>query len=115
MQTFQSTLAGTASTTVVNIMAGTKFEFLSRPAQVRVYAASDITAGVLNVDFTLGNVVVAENIAPSTVADNTGPNRNEHLMASGQGAAGDRIQIRLQETAAVAKPVRFIVDIIDLA
>ena len=115
MQTFQVTDPGAASATVVNLMAGTKFEFLSRPAQVRVYAAADATAGVITIDFTLGNVVVAENIRPTVVAAGTGPFRNENLMASGQGAAGDRIQLRLANSIATAAPTRVIVDIIDLA
>jgi len=119
MQTAQFSDPGTAATTVVNIMAGSKFEFLARPAQVRVYAVIDTTAAIpanrVILDLSLGNVVVGEARTPAVVAVDTGPFRNENLLTSGQGAAGDRIQIRLQNPDALAQPTRVLVDIIDLA
>ena len=82
-----------------NIMAGSKFEFLPRNGVVRIYAAQDISANSnVDLDFTLGNVVIGDNLAPNYVTASTGPDRNTDLLATGVAAAGDRIQIRAQET-----------------
>lgn len=102
------------SAVVTNLMQGSKFEFLPRNSVVRVYAAQD-NANV-DLDFTLGNVVVGDGLAPNvTAAPGLGPDRNTDLLATGVGAAGDRIQIRAQETAGGAgTPIRVLVEINEL-
>lgn len=102
---------------VTNIMQGSKFEFLPRNSVIRIYAVQDITAALGNVDldFTLGNVVVGDGLAPNRVALGEGPDRNRDLLATGVGAGGDRIQIRAQETdAGTGMPIRVLVEINEL-
>lgn len=98
-----------------NILAGSKFEFLSRPSAVRVFAVQD--AGHLaEMDLTLGNVVVGENLRLNEAAAGTGPSRSDDFAVSGVGRPGDRIQVRLRETGGVAVAVvRVLVEINELA
>lgn len=102
MSTFKRIVSVTAGATNTNLMTGSKFEFLGRAAVVRVYGAADIAAGgtqgVGEIDLTLGNVVVGEDLPLPIAAAGQGPTRNEHLITRGIGAPGDRIQLRLRET-----------------
>lgn len=110
---FNTTVA--IGATVENIMAGSKFEFLSRPSAVRIFAAQD-AADLAQLDFTLGNVVVGENLPLTEVAAGTGPSMIDDKLVAGVGAAGDRIQIRLRETGAAATAItRVVVEIAELA
>lgn len=101
-----------------NIMAGNKFEFLPRNGVVRVYASQDVGAaqGNTELDFTLGNVVVGDDLACNGAATaGVGPDRNTDLLATGVAMAGDRIQIRAQNTDAVnASDFRVLVEINDI-
>jgi len=100
--------------TFENILAGSKFEFLSRPSAVRVFAAQDV-GDLAQLDLTLGNVVVGENLPLNQRVAGEGPSRTDDMLVSAVGAAGDRIQIRLRETggAAVAE-TRVLVEINEL-
>lgn len=99
--------------TIQNLVAGSKFEFLPMNAAVRIYAVADQVD--ITVDFTLGNVIVGDDLlvplAPDGVAGVLGPNTNEHRIAVGAGAAGDRIQLRVTGGAA-ATTVRFLIEIL---
>jgi len=100
-----------------NIMAGSKFEFLPRNGVVRVYAVQDPPAGVenINIDFTLGNVVIGDDLPCNfTATEAVGPDRNTDLLATGVAAAGDRIQIRAQETGGLLQDYRVLVEINEL-
>ena len=103
-----------ANTVTTNVMAGSKFEFLPRNGVVSVYAAQDTGTGILEVDFTLGNVVVGDGLPCNNVPVTTGPNRNQDLLAQGVAQAGDRIQIRTAETDGTATPFRMLVQINEL-
>ncbi len=115
MPVFKNVQTVAISGVVTNIMAGSKFEFLPRNSVVRVYGIQDGGTGIVDLDFTLGNVVVGDSLGLNqTTAANagTGPDRNTDLLATGVGAAGDRIQIRAQETGgAIATPIRVLVEI----
>lgn len=97
-----------------NIMAGNKFEFLPRNGVVRIYACQDVGTGNVNIDFTLGNVVVGDDLPCTSTTIAFGPDRNTDLLATGVAMAGDRIQIRAQETANVPTPFRVLVEINDI-
>jgi hypothetical protein len=98
-------LDGTVTT---NLMTGSKFEFLPRNSVVSVYGAmNNVAAGVVELDFTLGNVIIGDNLPLNRTADGEGPNRNTDLIAQGVGAAGDRIQLRTAEVGAGALDVPF--------
>jgi hypothetical protein len=116
---FQDTAAANAVNN--NIMTGSKYEFLPRNSVVSVYAAQDLTlpgafptVQNMNMDFTLGNVVIGDNLPLPALANGTGPNRNEDLLAQGVGAAGDRIQIRTVETVGAPANYRVLVQINEL-
>jgi len=117
---FVAPAAGLAGGAVINnIMAGNKFEFLPRNGVVRVYASQDVSAGVqgnTELDFTLGNVVVGDDLACNgAAAIGIGPDRNTDLLATGVAMAGDRIQIRAQNTdAALPSNFRVLVEINDI-
>lgn len=115
MSTVRLDWAGTLSTTNTNLLAGSKFEFLSRPSVVRVYAVADDSTGSVEMDFTLGNVVVGDDLVLPLFTANQGPLRSEHLLTRAVGRAGDRIQIRLREVAGTTSPTRVLVDIDEIA
>lgn len=104
--------AGAMGTTINNLVAGEKFEFLSRNAVVKLYAAADTATGSVECDFSLGNVIVGDNLVVPLHTATLGPERDKHLLARAIGRAGDRIQVRLRETGGAANtPTRILVEI----
>jgi len=123
MPTFSDSILVGAGATIINVLAGSKFEFVGQlPSQVNLYAvASEFVLGVPQIfhDLTLGTVVIADPSAvagePDAVAgagsSGQGPFRDRHLFTGGQGSAGDRVQIRVTNNDAVnAARYRLIVD-----
>ncbi len=91
-----------SGTTNVNILQGRREEYLSRPAAIRIYMVQEIvTTSNIDIDFTLGNVVVGDDLSPNVQGTGVGPKINEDLLAQDIGAGGDRIQIRARETTGV--------------
>ena len=104
-----------AGATIANIMTGSKFEFLSRPSAVRIFAVQD-AGDLATLDFTLGNVVIGEDLPLSQVTAGTGPSMTDDKLVAGVGSPGDRIQIRLRETGGAAAAItRIAVEIAELA
>ena len=108
-----------SGTTNNNVIAGETFEFLSRPAAVRVLLSQEIVVGsLIEVDVSLGNVIVTQNLNPNiAVAVGVVDSERDKLPAA-VGAAGDRVQISARETTAIATAdgvLNFIVEITDLA
>jgi len=104
-----------AGDTNTNIMAGSKFEFLKRPTALQIWAVADL-GDLAQMDLSLGNVVVAEDIVIPQFTAALGPNTNEHLIIEGAGVGDDRIQIRVVETGGAAAAVyRVRVKLIELA
>lgn len=93
-----------AGEVVVNLMAGSKFEFLSRPAVVSIWATQELEVADVQLDLTLGNVVVAEDINPNLDAASIVDKQRDGI-GSGVGDAGDRIQLRARNTDAVTTPL----------
>lgn len=97
-----------SGTTITNLLADTKFDYLPRPAVVTVYAVQDIVVGSsIELDFTLGTVVIGDDLIPNahpaaSAGLGTGPKTNEDVVARGVGEGGDRIQIRARETTGIA-------------
>jgi len=117
MAIFKRQVTMAAGGVEVNALAGSKFEFLSRPSVVTVWATQSIAGDDLEIDLTLGNVVVAEDINPNfDSVDILMVDRSRDLIGSGVGDAGDRIQLRIRNTDAVATPVcTVLVEISELA
>jgi len=90
-----------ANTTVVNLLAGSKFEFLPVPSMVEVYSVSDVAD--TNLELTLGNVIEFDQmVAPVFAAASGGPNVQDHRIGAGVGAAGDRVVLKAQAVTIVA-------------
>ena len=71
-----------------------------------VYASQSLAIDDVEIDFTLGNVVVFEDVSPNVQSVSPGNvNRREDMIGAGVGEPGDRIQIRLTNTDAVATPL----------
>lgn len=100
-----------------NLLNGSKFEFLGRPSAVSLFASQDgAGAPNANLDLTMGNVVVGEDVSPNTAAMAGNISRDSDGVGSGVGDAGDRIQLRARNLSA-ADPVNInvLVDISELA
>ena len=112
MATIRKSWAGTASTTLENLIAGSKFEFPERNYAVRIFAVIDAT-GVNQelMDVTAGTQIIADAVELPKYTDGQGPNRNEHLITRFTARAGRRIQIKLRETVGLAAPTRVLIDI----
>lgn len=102
MAIFRTTVALAAAQVIPNLLNGSKFEFLSRPAVCTLWA-SDF-GGLANTEltFTLGNVVVAENLPVNTATVLGNISTLADKIGSGVGAGGDRIQIQARNTDAAA-------------
>lgn len=104
----------TASTPIANLLAGSKFEFLARPSAVRVYA-TQTAVGDHTLALTVGNVVLADGLAPNVETTVGNLKRNEDLLAQGVGMAGDRIQLSATENSGAAGSIlNWMVEIVDL-
>lgn len=116
MALFRTTVTVAAGTTNNNVMNGSKFEFLGRPSVVRTWASQDgAGAPGAEIDWTLGNVVVGEDMKPNTAATAGNITRDQDGIGEAVGDAGDRIQMRVQNTDA-ANPVNvnFLIEIAEL-
>jgi len=105
-----------AGATVVNILAGTPFEFVQRrPAAVIVHAVTDPPGvgdeGELLMDVLFGTVIVAQRLPIPGFTAGQGPNRTDHQLVSGVAAPGDRIVVGLASIAAAPYRVRTLISI----
>jgi len=90
---FTNTLV--ANTPIVNLLAGSKFEFLPVPSLVEVFAVSDVAD--TNMELTMGNVIEFDQMpAPFSLTANGGPLVKDHKIGGGVGAAGDRVVLKVQ-------------------
>ncbi len=120
MSIFRVQTSVAAGAVDANLLNGSKFEFLARPAVITIYASQD-TPNDIELDWTLGNAVVAEDVNPNAaVAAGVGLqagniNRDTDGIGSAAGDAGDRIQVRARNTnAAAAAIVNLLVEINEL-
>lgn len=104
-----TTTALAAGGIVQNLLTGSKFEYLPSPAAVVVYACAD-AAGV-QLELTFGNVIECDQMDLPVRAATVGPLLSDDRIASGVAAAGDRLQIKLQNTGGAGTNIRTFVDI----
>ena len=102
MSIFRSTTTLAAAGVNPNLLNGSKFEFLGQAAVVTLYATDFGGAAASELTFTLGNVVVGENVPVNTSAVAGAISTLNDLIGSGVGAPGDRIQIAARNTDAGA-------------
>lgn len=113
MATFRRSVALAASAVVENILAGSEFEFTGVPAVVAVAAVFDTaTTGVVEMDVQFGQEVQASRASlPLAATALTGPRIPDDNIVKGVVPGGDRIIVRLRETAAAAAVARVSVEI----
>ena len=113
MALFKTRVALAAAGVNTNILAGSKFEFLSRPAAIQLFASQDGTGTAL-IDFSLGNAVVGEDLLPNRTTTAGLVQRQNDGLGAGAGMGGDRIQIKARNTdAANAVNVTVMLDILE--
>jgi len=102
-----------AGGSIVNLLAGSKFELLPFPAAVAIFAVQDNAGvGLLLMDFTMGNMIEVDGASVPTYTATLGPDRDKHGMGAGVSARHDRLQIKLSNTdGANASNYRVLVDI----
>jgi len=109
---FSNTLA--ANEVVQNIMAGSQFEFVGRPSRIQIYSVADL-ADIVQLEAFFGQELQA---SPSNLPQTTagfGPAVPDDLLVDDIAAPGDRITIRLTETAGAAGITRSMVVITPVA
>jgi len=108
-----------SGTTNNNVLAGEVFEFLTRPAAVRVLVSQQIVAAsLLSVDLNLGNAIVTQNLNPNIAVAAGVVDQDRDRLPAAAGAAGDRIQLSVRETTAGVGAdgiLNFVIEISDLA
>lgn len=108
-----------SGTTNNNIIAGEVFEFLSRPAAVRLLVSQTIVAAsTIEVDFNLGNVIAAIGLRPNIAVSAGVVDQDRDRLPAAVGQAGDRIQVRAREINGGAGDngiLNFVLEITDLA
>lgn len=105
----------TAGQTIPNLMNGNKFEFLGRPAVVSIWGTDDGT-GRGQIDFTLGNLVVGEDLDLNNAVVAGDIRKDSDFIGAGAGMPGDRIQIRARNLDAVnAVNVNLLIEINEVA
>jgi hypothetical protein len=104
-------IAGGAS--IANLIAGSKFEFMPRAMAIAIYSVEDnaTAAGDVTMDVTFGNAVEGDSLAVPTFTANLGPDKDKHLIASGIAAAGDRLQLKVNNAGVAAANLRTLIDL----
>lgn len=104
---FVNTLA--ANEVVPNIMAGSQFEFLGRPTRVQIYSLAE-AGDALDIEVFFGQELeLATSALNVGAAAGLGPIVPDDLILDDVGAPGDRLTIRLVETAAAVGIARTMV------
>jgi len=103
-----------ANAVVENVIAGSQFEFIGRPSRVQIYSAADL-ADTVNVEVFFGQELQATPAPAPRTADGTGPVVPDDLIVDDIAAPGDRLVIRLTETAGLAADIRTMIVITPVA
>jgi len=118
MSQIKQTTTVASGTTVQNLVVGLKQQYLQFNAAVKVYMVQDtVLLSVLQVTFSLGNIVIGEDLVPNTPGDNLGPRLNEDIIGGAAGVAGDLLQLRVREVTGILNAngiLRWLVDITDM-
>lgn len=118
MSQIKQTTTVLSGTTVQNLVTGLKQQYLQFNAAVKVYAVQDIVLlSQLSVTFSLGNIVIGEDLIPNTPGLGLGPRTNEDIIGGSVGIATDLLQIRVRETTGILNAngvLRWLVDITDM-
>lgn len=116
MATFRRQTALTANQVVENVLAGSEFEFTGVPAVVSVAGTYDTGAtGVAEIDVQFGQEVQTSRARlPLAAAAGRGPVVPDDNIVKGVVPGGDRIIVRLRETAGSTANARISIEITPL-
>jgi len=118
MSQIKQTTTILSGTTNQNLVTGLKQQYLQFNAAVKLYAVQDIVmTSVLSLTFSLGNIVIGEDLIPNVPGAGLGPRLNEDIIGGAGGVAGDLLQIRVRETSGAVGAdgiLRWLVDITDV-
>lgn len=109
MPVIQNTITIAANSVVDNVLAGSQFEFLPYDASLEFGLVGDATAADLRLDVYSGQDTLAENMQPS--AANRVPLYPDDFALTDVAAAGERIKVRVRNTAAAARVFNYSVRI----
>ena len=99
-QRFNSTLG--ANAVIQNLLAGSQFEFVGTPSRVQIYSIVD-PADAVDMEVTFGQELqIPASPLPQSAGAGGGPTVPDQLIVDDIAAPGDRIVIRLTETAGAA-------------
>lgn len=99
--TFRDSRALAAAASVVNILAGSIYEFLQGPTGIALYAVADpAAASILPPQLTLllGQAIILQDYPIPVFTAAQGPNRDQHLIGAWMGSPGDRVVLSLRNT-----------------
>lgn len=103
-----------AGAVLANALAGSAFEFVSRPARV-IIAANAETAYEVTATIQYGSeVMLEEGVIPVEPAVGAGPYFPDDVIVDDVAAAGDRLVVRLTNAGAAANHVNVKVRVIYL-
>lgn len=107
---FNTTIAA-AGGQVLNLLAGSKFEYMPGPASIIVYAVASATG--VDMECSAGNTVETDSLEiPLNVAAGLGPSIQDDRLAAFTAMGGDRLTVRLFNRAGGAGAiVRTLVEI----
>lgn len=111
MPTIRRTQSLTANQVVDNVLQGSQFEFIQVPSRVQIYAVYQVTAaGVGEVEVFFGQELQCSQEAPNVVTAG-GPTVPDDIIVDDYAAPGDRLVVRVVETAGGTADVRILVKI----
>ncbi len=114
MPTIRTTNTLLAGATVGNVVAGNQFEFIQAPSRVQVWAVHE-GVGIGEVEVFFGQELQLPQAMANKVTAG-GPNINTDLLVDDFAAPGDRLVIRIVESAGAAPvDVRVLVKITPMA
>lgn len=106
MPSFRTTVNLGANATNANVMAGSAFEFTPSLQNVEVAITQEAGAGTVVADVQFGPEIQIESASIATeAAVGRGPELPENIIVADAAAPGDRLTVRLRETAGVATDV----------
>lgn len=102
MPTVRRVATVAANGVVENVLAGSPWEFVGRMTGIEVAASQETGAGQVVMDVLFGSDLQGDAVSlPVETAAGRGPILPEDRQVSDVAAPGDRIVVRLRETAGV--------------
>lgn len=101
MPLIQGSISLPAGSVNDNLLAGSQFEFLPYDASLAFAINGDAGGGDLRIDVYSGQDVLAENLVGNTV--NRFPVNPDDFLLRDVAGGGERIKVRVRNTAAAAR------------